>query len=247
MPSDIVLLTSDSSATDATSYVTASITPPANSLIIVVVANGRTAATTIPTVDGNGISYFGFRGANALGDDGNFFRISAFRGMSASPTTGTITIDFGATTHQTCAWSVWAVTNVNTGGSNGSAAIVQHNANSGDTTGANEIVTVTLAAFADAANATFGAFCTIGNGSALGLGSGFFQIHADVISGDVLQQRMETEWRNDNDTTVTMEVATTGSSWLGLAWETDFEDQSASGGGKRFNREFAKPINAEFN
>lgn len=197
------LLTEGESSVDATSYVTASITPGANRLILAAVANTRATIPAAPTLSGNGLTWvevvtFDYPAVATV-------RVSLFRAMGAAPSAGAVTIDLDVLTHTGCHWAILEFDGVDTGGTNGSAAVVQNAINEVDA-GATSL-TVTLAAFGSADNATFGMFQHSRNEGKTP-GAGFTELsdnfHATPGSG------METEWRADNDTSV-------DASWVNLA------------------------------
>jgi len=154
-------LTSSGTSTDATSFTTASVTPTASRLILVVVHAYMASASQPPqpTVTGNGITY-----ALVLGQDvdvagSDRATMWVFRGMSASPSAGAVTIDFGATTIGAIDWSVdQSDGNVDTSGTNGSGAVVS--GQTGGVTVANATsATVTYPAAITAGNSGYAAFC----------------------------------------------------------------------------------------
>jgi len=168
---------------------TASISPTANRLILVWISTFGTANT--PTsVSGNGITY-----THVLStvDYDNGFGPTAFhlfRGMSASPSSGAISIT-GAASTSYINWLVQEVGDVDTTGTNGSGAVVQseRQANGSPTTS----ISITLAAFSDAGN---GVICGIHtyDSATRTVGSGFTSSFSS--SG-----RPSAEYRTDNDTT----------------------------------------------
>lgn len=186
-------LTSGSDTTDASSYSTASITPSANKLVLVavVVRNDTADAVSTTTISGNSLTYVSVQTQTF----GTRQRLTVFRAMGASPTTGAITINPGETVDH-CTWTVDEFTNMDTSGTNGSGAIVQSVANS--TTGATSL-TVTLAAFGDTNNATYGAFTHAVFNEDISVGSGFTQL-ADTFTTNVFG--VFTEFKDTNDTSV---------------------------------------------
>lgn len=170
---------------------TASVSPTANRLILVWISTFGTAST--PTgVSGNGITY-----AHVLStvDYDNGFGPTAlhlFRGMSASPSSGAISIT-GAASTSYINWTVEEVPSVDTGGTNGSGAIVQseRQANGSPATS----LSVTLAAFSDAGNGVICGVHTYDTRTRT-QGSGFTLGHDGSVSGVP-----STEYRTDNDTT----------------------------------------------
>lgn len=190
-------LTSGLADNAATSYATASVTPTANRLVLVAVHSANQNETPgTPTLSGNGLTYV--QVATVLFDtiaapDG---RLTLFRAMGAAPSAGAITISFTAN-QDGANWSVVECSGTDTGGTNGSAAVVQSATNR---TNSASSLTVTLAAFGSTDNATYGAFA-IGATQALVQGTGFTEIH-EVQSSDTPARSTMTEWRNDNDTSV---------------------------------------------
>jgi len=193
-------LTSDTTsyASEQTSQATASISPTANRLVLIgVVTNKSDVAGEVTAVSGAGLTFTQVLNLYFGGDS----CMSVWRALSASPSSGVLTITADSYFY---GWSVMEFASVDTGGTNGSAAIVQSVSN---TAAANNALTVTLAAFGNAENATFGAFSTkVASEPARTMtpGSGFAEIH-DVGLQDPsygYSNSMATEWRNDNDTTV---------------------------------------------
>lgn len=202
------LLTADASATDATSYVTASVSPTANRLLLLAVASSD-HNTAAPTVTGNGLTWVEVH-TRTFGFSGTFDRrrVTVFRAMGASPSAGAVTILFDVSDLATgCAWVLSEFDGMDTSGTNGSGAIVQVDGTDIDT--AVTTLTVTLAAFASATNATWGAFFS---GTTITPGTDFTQI-AEALSTPSPSYRLLTEWRNVADTTVDASWAST--SWTG--------------------------------
>ena len=224
MPSVLTALTGSSSSADATSYPTASVTPSANQLILLAVLNTKAASPpTTPTASGNGLTWVEVATVTFDTIASPLKRLTLFRALGASPTGEAITIDFGGVTQTGCIWSVSEVDSVDTGGTNGSAAVVQsatNNANTGTS------LTVTLAAFGSTDNATYGGF-GINDDVAINPGTGFTEIHDNVITV-VPICGSETEWRNDNDTSVDASASDAANKrWGGIAIEIKF---AAAGG-----------------
>lgn len=202
-------LTSDANTANQTSYDTASISPGSNRLVLVAVMNfGTGSSPNTPTLSGNGLTY---QLIDSQLYQSDFIRLSLFRSMGASPSSGAITIDFAGQTQDSCHWAVSEFSGVNTTGTHGSGAIVQgaKAAPTSTTTGL-----ATLAAFADAANATFGCFAI--NSAGAGLitpGSGFTEIY-EVSTG---QRNLQTEWKDTADTSVDATASSTN--WAVIAVE----------------------------
>lgn len=193
MPVTAELLTQGGLDASQSSYDTASVAPSGNTLQLLRVGyRGDTGATV--SVTGCGLTW-------VLVDDQaeNSYRILLFRAMGASPSSGALTIAFTSNPERVN-WDLCEFGNVDTGGTNGSGAIVQAVKNA--TSGAGGL-TVTLAAFSSEDNATYGAFLC-GNGDFHASGSGFTQLASMLTGPEDQWYRIygSTQWRNDNDTTV---------------------------------------------
>lgn len=204
-------LTSGSDTTTGTSATTASVSPTANRLVLVAVCN--TANTGGNRAAPSGISGAGYtfdKIAEALVET-DFTQVSLWRGLLASPSSGALTISF-VNSMDLIVWSVFELDGIDTGGTNGSAAIVQSATNS--TTGTTQ--TVTLAAFGSADN---GAVSVHGWDSAststpatATAGTGFTEIHdGGATQGSGFAIALQSQWRADNDTTANITWSTTGS------------------------------------
>lgn len=149
-------LDSGSSTTDGTSFSTVdSISPGANRLVLAFIATGDTSgAGAAPTgVSGAGLTFTHVGGQQQ--GSGNQ-RVDIFRAMSASPSSGALSITYAATT-ENCGWVIVEFDGVDTSGTNGSGAIVQFK---GDTdSGSN--VAIALNNAVTSGNATAG--CATGN------------------------------------------------------------------------------------
>lgn len=184
-------LTSSGNDTDASSYTTASITPSANKLILVAVENTKDTTPDIPTLSGNGLTWVQVNTTN-----GQVVRITLFRSMGASPSAGTITIDFAGVTQTGAMWSIAEFDGVDTTGTNGSGAIVQS-----VTGGVNPDTygwSITLGAFGNANNAAYGAFTS--TNATMTAGTGFTLL--GNASNAAPQSKLATEWQATQNTTV---------------------------------------------
>ena len=167
---------------------TASISPGGNRLILVAVAVYHTSGPpAVSSVIGNGITYELIEETDNI--DGGFgpYRLGLYRGMAASPSSGAITITCASSATQ-IDWAVVDFSGVDTGGTNGSAAVVQdaENINTNGNT-----LTVTLAAFGDAGNGAYGAIISYGSRT-FTPGTGWTELS---------DSQLQTQWRADNDTT----------------------------------------------
>lgn len=183
------VLTSGADTTDATSFTTASITPVATDPILLCVGSGVTGLPCpVPTITGNGLTWA--QVTTRLHSNNNR-RITAFRAASATPSAGTILIDFGVgNTQGHCQWAVIQFAGVDDSGTDGSAMIVQFN--SVEATNVTSL-SVPLNAFADPSNnAAFGIFfhqATEGTNP----GAGFTELTDTNVANP--QGGFQTEWR----------------------------------------------------
>lgn len=185
-------LTGNSDGDPGFTRTTASITPTANRLVLLAFFNNANSGSAggDPTVAGNGLTW-----VQVVRIDFSTRTLFLYRALGASPSTGSITIDFPEQSLLT-RWSVSEYAGIDTSGTNGSGAIVQSATASIGTT---NTPSVTLATFASATNATFGAFGNNGAFVDMVPGSGFTEVH-DFNAG--VGTNIATEWRNDADTSV---------------------------------------------
>lgn len=203
----IANLTSGSDTDAGSTATTASISPSANKLILLSVAS-RTAISTDPnqpTVTGNGLTWEVVNSIVYDTTSSSRRRITLFRAMGSSPSSGAISIDFGGQAQDDAVvWNVDEVTGADTSGTNGSGAIVQ------SVTGKDEAapagLTVTLASFGNSNNATFGTFAT-DNNTTFTAGSGFSILAQHTAGANTMA--IVSEYKATNDTTV--DIGSTGS------------------------------------
>lgn len=197
------VLTSGSDANNATNYTTASVTPGANRLVLLIATSSRNTlndcvANDISSITGNGLTW-------AAVDKQCFSTASIptqtvqiWRSMGASPSSGAINFNVSSATQLNAAWIVVECDGVDTSGTNGSGAVAQSAINQVNPgTG----LTVTLGAFGSANNATLGAFA-IQNSEAITVGSGFTSLAnpTQVDGGNNIS--LNAQWKTTNDTTV---------------------------------------------
>ncbi|HXG36515.1 MAG TPA: hypothetical protein VNL15_06075 [Dehalococcoidia bacterium] len=225
-------LTEGSSTTDGTSYSTASITPSANALVLASVAVYRNDTTNPGTVTaaGNSLTYVEI--ANAINTaGGGRVRDTLFRAMGASPTAGAITFTVSATA-EGATWDVTEFTGVDTGGTNGSGAIVQS-----DTSIAGAVASLAhnLAAFGDATNnaayASFACVTVTGNARTISTPTGFTSLfNANVADGVNDRWKKGVSWKIGEATSIVANTATDNQDgWSGVAVEIKIA--AATGGG----------------
>lgn len=193
------VLTQSTSTSNVTNYTTASVTPTANALVLLATVATRNSTTCsdndVTGVAGNGLTWVNIDRQCFSNAGSPVQTVELWRTMGASPSGGTINFDFSATTQLNASWAVIECTGVDTGGTNGSGAIVQSAKNLIEP---GTSLTVNLAAFGSANNATLGAFGNSTN-QAVTHGSGFTELAEQQNSEG---QTLQVQWRNDNDTSV---------------------------------------------
>lgn len=205
-------LTQFNSDTDDTSYTTASITPSADKLIIATVISSKGSAPDVPTLAGCGLTWVQID-TNNYDSVGTQRTMTMFRAMGSSPTSGAVTATF-AGTQTACTIIIDEITNADTSGTNGSGAVVQ-SAKNAEASMASATFTVTLAAFANTNNATYGAFAN-GDATTPTAGTGFTGTGAAATTTPSITSM--TEFQAANDTTVTFNAAA-GNTAGGIAIE----------------------------
>jgi len=186
--------TTAADSTDATSFATASFASTAGRLIIGFVASWKALGgnNTVPTLSSVHGTWSQVNSASY-----NRGRISCFLCV-ADGDSGAVTIDFGATTQDSCAWSF---TEYDTADS-----IVQ----SAISVGAGTTPLATLGAFENALNATIGGMSAIPDPT---VGAGFTQL-GETNSTDFY---INTQWNAGNDTTVDWTISS--NDWQVIAIE----------------------------
>lgn len=146
-------------------------------------------------------------------------RVTIFRGVSASPGSGALTISFGSTQDQ-CLWTVIEWDGLITTGTNGADAVVQ--SAGGEVAGTS--FTINLSAFDDPNNAAFG-FIYINDtfGVSVTPGSGFTEL---VELNNV--HTIQAQWKDTSDTTVDWSNGES-KNWVGLALELAVKPSSGGG------------------
>lgn len=199
---------------DAASYNTAAVTPAANALLLLVVGNSKAATPDIPTVSGAGLTWVQVATVTFSTAGSPTRRLTLFRAMGATPATGALTISFGGVTQTGCFWVLDQATGMSTGGTNGSAAVVQSITGT-QASGVSTSFGLALAAFANTANSTYAAFAVATNNTFTEK-SGYTEL-ADNGNADV--GRLQTEWIVSSDTAPRSTQAATSRNWGGIAIE----------------------------
>lgn len=179
----------DSGSENLGNQSTDSISPASGSLVLVGIGSNHPSGTpNIPTVSGLSMTWDQIDTVVI----GSKQRTTLLRGV-ANGNSGALTISHGGQNQQNIYWGVVQITQVDTGGTNGSNAIVQSNRTSGTGSGS---ATVTLSSFTNLNNSTFGVIY-YNAGVGISPGSGFTEI-GEALSSHVF----ETEFKSSNDTSV---------------------------------------------
>ena len=197
-------LVQNQDATDDADSVVASATYTANRLYLLTLCSRADAVqptiSSISAPTGSGIVWTIIGAANNFDASGSRRTMFLYRGMPSSTVSSGFTITWGGT--QTAkTWNIDEIDGMDTSGTQGSGAIVQQVPGSGASTTS---LTITLAAFGSANNATYGAFGNAGEG-ALSAGTGFTRFGNQQLAGEA---GLGTEFRADNDTSVDMSGST---------------------------------------
>jgi len=190
--------------TDDADSVVASATYTAGRLYLLTLCSRADAVqptiSSIGSPTGSGITWTIIGSANNFDSSGSRRTMFLYRGMPTSTVSSGFTITWGGT--QTAkTWNVDEITGMDTSGTQGSGAIVQQVPGSGASVTS---LSITLAAFGSASNATYGAFGNAGEG-ALTAGSGFTRYGNQQLAGEA---GIGTEFLATNDTTVDMSNGT---------------------------------------
>ena len=196
------------SGSSASSYNTASISPGAKRLVLLYVQTNPTSGTANqPTVTGAGMTWTAVISATLGG-----YRETLFRALSASPGSGALTIDFAGQNQNYFNWIVYEFIGVDPSGTNGANAIVQAGSqtlpNSGNSTG----ITVTLGAFGNINNATYGAIASSGG---IATGGSFTELSNFATGSNIAGS----EWAASNQTAVNWTWGSSGVNVTALAVE----------------------------
>ena len=219
------LLTFGNNTANQKIYTTASIAPGSNALItVVVLGHNSTSAPLIPALSGGGMSAWTVVSSVTLDAVGApHKRLTVYRALSTAPGSGPLTITWSASVSN-CQWIVSQWDNVDPSGTNGAGAVVQSGSASGDATNG---LTVSLAGFADPANAAYGVFAVNKNALAVTPGGGFSAI-AQQPSNESPNSDLQAEWAtNDN----TIDASWTSLNAAGIGVEIKSAGGSGGGGG----------------
>lgn len=179
------------SSTTTGSLTTNSFTPGANKLILFTIWEVDSTPGTISSITGNGITWTQVATANIPVQS----RITMWRGLSNSPTTGAITVNFSGDNTPHRLWVVDQISGIDPSGASGANAVVQSATNTAN--GTNSSIAVTLGAFSSSNNATYGVMGRDAT-NAITPGGSF----SEVAQVNALSRRMESQFATSNQTSV---------------------------------------------
>ena len=192
-------LTEGASTSTTATITTSSTTPTANALVVVTL--GTTDETfTIPTLTGNGMTWVVLATSTA----GATYRFTSFRSLSASPSAGTLLVDYGANPQSRIIWMIDEFIGVDTSGSNGSGAVVQTSSTFVDS-GGTQFPKVVLQTFATSGNAAFGAIIGADQTLDTAITPGNQLTEISELEWGTSDINMQTEWSSSTPSTSTVD------------------------------------------
>jgi hypothetical protein len=208
------------SQTPATSFSTASWTPPTSGLILLSIYAVKVGGSEIPTVSGNSLTWVQI----ATHLNGNW-RLSLFAANASGSTTGATTVSFGGNSQLRCLASFAQATGIDLSGG-AAATFVQTVA---ETDAATTTPSITLAAASNAANRPYVAFS---NGGIVDIGNRPVTPRTNwteldemfVTDGGIL----ETQFRSNAFETTASASVTGATTWEGIAVELKVEPESVA-------------------
>ncbi len=209
-------LTTGGNTTCTSPQATASITPSANKLVLAWVVNTMTASNTVtPTMSGNGLTWVQVSTVTFNTIATPTHRLTLFRAMGASPTTGTASITVtGSPTG--CSWSISEFGNVDTSGTNGSGAVVATNVNTNRSDSATSLTVTLPNALANSLNATAGGF-SVNVNNATAITSAGSYVELGEANYNTPATDIQSQWQAAGSTTVN--VTNTSGAIAGIAVE----------------------------
>jgi hypothetical protein len=190
------LLTSGVDLVNQTSYTTAAVAPAPNALVTIALLSFRSTGAISPTVSGGGMASWTL--VTSVDFDSLSLprrRLSIYRAMSASPGNGPITLNFSSQ-QSNIEWIVSQWDGVETGGVNGSGAIVQTGSNRADVVNG---LSVSLASLGAPNNVGFGAFGVNSQVLAVSPATGFTEID-EQPANEFTNGDLQTEWAVNRNT-----------------------------------------------
>ncbi len=207
----ITNIVASDNATPGTSFTTSSISPVANRLYLLTVnvRNDSSTQPVAPTVTGAGLTWVSLGVASDYDTTTTSMRsMFMFRARGSSPSSGALTVDFGATSHTGIIYNIDEFTGIDGSGTNGSGAVVQVVSNA-DSSSSVSSITGTLSAFGSSQNATYAVFCNGTNALTATAGTGFAKVGEYQATDSNTAGRMVSEFKSTNDTTADLTYSST--------------------------------------
>lgn len=217
-----VVLTSGSDIDNQTTYTTASVTPSSNKLVLVAVVNSRNSASACTDADattmtGNGLTYVKVAEQCFSSSGAPTNMLSLWRSMGATPSSGAITVGYSATSQAGGGWIVMECDGVDTSGTNGSGAVVQNASNLAEP---GTSLTVSLAAFSDAANATLAIFGLNAN-NAITPEAGYTELDDVSVTEASNNMQIQAQYVSSNDTSPSASFSSADSAGIAIEIKAD--------------------------
>ena len=228
-------LATSGTAVNGQSYATASITPSSNALVLAWVVNSHASAANTVTLSGNSLTWEEVTNTTF---SGGLYRLTLFRAMGASPTTGAVTVTVAGTANTGARWSITQYTGTDTSGTNGSGAVVQSQTN---TATAAADLTVTLSAFGSTNNVTAAGF-SIDNRAFIDNEAGWTEFGDSGNSAPGTE--LESEWIASNDTSAYASIASGTQNWGGIAVEIKAAVSTVTVSGTAYTNETGTTLNS---
>lgn len=194
------------SGSAGTSTLTNSISPVANKLYLLSVATdwGGSAEPNTPSVSGCNLTWELVESAYYDTTSSSRRKLTLFRAMGSSPTSGQVTISMGAQNQNAFTWSIEEVTDAKTSGSNGADAIVQTDSQV-VTDNSNDEVNMVLNAFADPLNLVFAVFSEADSGHTMTFDKGVEDFINLSSQTGLSAPTLYTAWKQGEDTAIELE------------------------------------------
>jgi len=224
----VTTLAQGSGKTVTSSFTTASFTPAANTLILAWVTNSKDQALYIPTLsNSNGLNWVQVDSIGLSSIQNPSQQLTLFRAMGASPSAGSVTINFPAT-QKNCAWTIVQFDRVDITGSNGSGAVQQYKSSAVDSSNG-WVIYLTNALQYPAFNASVAGFANNQNqANVLSPGAGYTA--TPLVTEQTPNISLLAEWMIPGSTTIPI-VGTNSTDIAGIAVELNARPTTTLGNG----------------
>lgn len=200
-------LTGGGSASAGSSFATSSITIGRNKLALIAIMTAD--SVTVSSVTGCSLTW-----SLVVSKTQDDQTVCVYKALGGAPTTGSISVTLSGSTRYV--YNVAQFSNVMTG-NGGAKAIIQ---SAGSSSHSSYSLSVTLSAFSNIKNATYGAFGQSKESATpiLTEGSGFTELDEQTGINGTWRSKLHTEFKNTNDTSVDSS-SDTNTYYMGVAVE----------------------------